>query len=78
MTEELEGRQLRVESVWVLELLVPRLVDHRQYEGSTGIVSRFIQLPVVFSRFVLFFGAIDLLSCGILVNRVIIEMNDGW
>ena len=58
--EELEGRHLRVESVWVLELLVPRLINHRHYEGTTGIVSRFIQLPIVASRFVIAFGAIDL------------------
>ena len=39
--EELEGRDLCVEGVWVLELLVPRLVHHRRNEGSTGIVGRF-------------------------------------
>ena len=57
--KELEGRHLRVEGVWVLELLVPRLVHHRHDEGVTGIVIRLVQLPVVPLRFVLAFGAID-------------------
>ena len=59
MIKELEGRHLRVEGVWILELLVPRLVHHRHDEGATGIVGRFVQLPVVLSFFVFAFGAID-------------------
>ena len=58
--EELEVRHLHVEGVWFLEILLPRLVHHHHDELSTGIVIRFVQMPVVSSRFVLVFGAIDL------------------
>ena len=59
MIEELEGRHLRIEGVCILKLLVPHLVHHRHDEGATGIVGCFMQLPVVSSRFVFAFGAID-------------------
>ena len=57
--EELDGRHLRIECVGIFELLVPRLVHHRHDELATGIVSCFIQLPVVPFRFVFSLCLID-------------------
>ena len=76
MLEELEGRHLCLEGIRVFEFLVPRLIHHRHDEGATGIVDCFIQLPVVTSRFVFYFGVIDLQPCGIFINVVIVEWYD--
>ena len=59
MIEELEGLHLRIEGVWVLELLVPRLIHHRNDEGAAGMFGCFVQLAAVSSRFVFAFGAND-------------------
>ena len=40
-------REEGIESIRVLELLVPPFVDHCHDEGSTDIVDRLVELPVV-------------------------------
>ena len=74
--EELEGRHLRIEGIGVFEFLVPRLIHHRHDEGATGIVGCFVQLPVVTSRFMFSFGAIDFQSCGIFINVIIVDWDE--
>ena len=74
--KELDCRHLRIEGVGIFEFLVSRLIHHHHDERATGIVGCFVQLPVVLLRFMFSLGAIDLHTCGIFVDVVIVKWDD--
>ena len=53
---EFEGRDLCVEGVQVLELLVPSLIDNCHDKALAGIVGRLVELLVISLCFVLAFS----------------------
>ena len=72
MVQEFEGRDIGVESVRVLELLVPCFVNDGYDEVLAGIIGRIVELTVMSLCFVFSFCSMDLYVCGVLVDCVIV------
>ena len=72
MVQEFEGRDIGVEGVRVLELLVPCFVNDGYDEVLAGIIGRIVELTVISSCFVFSLRSMDFCSCGVLVDYVIV------
>ena len=72
MVDEFEGRDIGVESVRALELLVPCFFNNGHDEVSAGNIGRLVELTVISSCFWFSFCLMNFCSCGVLVNCVIV------
>ena len=72
VVQEFEGRDLGVEGIRVLELLVPRFVYNSHDDDSAGIVGRLVELTVISLCFVLSLCSMHFCSCSVFIYCIIV------
>ena len=76
MVKEFQGRDIHIKRIWVLELLVPCLVNEFNDEVLACRVCRFVESMVIFTGFKFSFGLVEFCYRRVPVNCIIIECND--
>ena len=76
MFKEFEGRDVCIKRIWVLDLLVPRLVDDFHDEFRAGRIGRFVERKVISLGFMFSFDLSKLSYRHVLVNSGIVECYD--
>ena len=76
MVNKFEGRDVCVKRIWVLEILVPRLIDDFRDEVLAGSIGRFLDRTVIYLGFIFYLGLVNFSSRCVLINCVVVECNE--
>ena len=78
MVKEFEGRDVWIERIWVLEFLLPCIVDDFHDEVLAGRICCFVERAIISPGFIFSFSSVNFCSRCVLVNCVTVECNDCW